>query len=62
MEHAVTRRYSLIARGKVVLAEKGMTSGNFPTIGRVLLNKVKPTDTKMSFVYDKWVHYLCLSG
>ena len=56
MEHAVTRRYSLIARGKVVLAEKGMTSGNFPTIGRVLLNKVKPTDTKMSFVYDKWVH------
>lgn len=32
-----------------------MTPGNFPTIGRVLLNKVKPTDTKMSFVYDKLV-------
>lgn len=46
-------RYSLIARGKVVLAEKGMINGNFPTIGRVLLNKVKPTDTKMSFVYEK---------
>ena len=36
-----------------MLAEKEMTPGNFPTIGRVLLNKVKPSDTKMSFVYDK---------
>ena len=42
-----------------MLAEKEMTPGNFPTIGRVLLNKVKPTDTKMSFVYDKYVfHYI----
>ena len=40
-----------------------MTSGNFPTIGRVLLNKVKPTDTKMSFVYDKYVfHYIVEDG
>ena len=51
--------YSLIARGKVVLAEKELSAGNFPTIGRVLLNRVKPTDTKMSFVYDKYVfHYI----
>ena len=36
-----------------------MTPGNFPTIGRVLLNKVKPTDTKMSFGYDKYGECVC---
>ena len=52
-EKWLNTRYTLIARGKTVLAEKAMINGNFPTIGRVLLNKVKPTDTKMSFVYEK---------
>lgn len=36
-----------------------MSAGNFPTIGRVLLNRVKPTDSKMSFSYDKFVCF-CL--
>lgn len=45
--------YSLVARGKTVLAEFTFTTGNFPTITRVLLAKIPPEDTKMSYVYDQ---------
>jgi vesicle-associated membrane protein 7 len=53
--------YALIARGKTVLAEYTFTSGNFPTITRVLLGKIdNSTDTRMSYVYDQFVfHYVC---
>ena len=51
--------YALIARGKTVLAEYTSTSGNFPTVTRVLLSKISPQDNKMSYVYDKHVfHYI----
>lgn len=42
--------YALIARGKAVLAEFTATAGNFPTVTRVLLNKIPPEDTRMSYV------------
>lgn len=45
--------YSLVARGKTVLAEFTFTTGNFPTITRVLLGKIAPEDGKMSYVYDQ---------
>lgn len=45
--------YSLVARGKTVLAEFTFTTGNFPTITRVLLGKIAPEDSKMSYVYDQ---------
>ena len=45
--------YALIARGKTVLAEYTATSGNFPTVTRVLLSKITSQDSKMSYVYDK---------
>lgn len=55
--------YALVARGKAVLAEFTMTSGNFPTVTRVLLSKIAPHDSKMSYVYDKHVfHYVVHSG
>ena len=52
--------YALVARGRVVLAEYTSTSGNFPTVTRMLLNKI-PTDldNKMSYKYDDHVfHYM----
>lgn len=55
----MTILYSLIARNKTVLAEYTNTSGNFPTITRVLLGKITDEDGKMSYVYDQYVfHYI----
>lgn len=45
-----------MAREKTVLAEYTATSGNFPTVTRVLLAKIPSTDGRMSYVYDKYVH------
>lgn len=42
--------YALIARGKAVLAEFTATAGNFPTVTRVLLNKIGTEATRMSYV------------
>ena len=47
--------YSLIARGKTVLAEYTARSGNFPTVTRLLLSEIGGGDTKMSVVYDRQV-------
>jgi vesicle-associated membrane protein 7 len=55
----MTILYSLVTRGKVVLAEYTTTSGNFPTITRVLLGKLSNAEGKMSYVYDQYVfHYI----
>ncbi|KAG5175111.1 Longin-like domain-containing protein [Tribonema minus] len=56
--------YSLVARGKCVLAEYTQSAGNFPNITRILLGKVNTTeDGKMSYVYDKHVfHYIVEDG
>lgn len=50
---SVFQLYALVARGKTVLAEFTFTTGNFPTITRVLLGKIAPEDSKMSYVYDQ---------
>ena len=42
--------YALIARGKAVLAEFTATAGNFPTVTRVLLNRIPAEATRMSYV------------
>ena len=42
--------YALIARGKAVLAEFTATAGNFPTVTRVLLNRIPTEATRMSYV------------
>lgn len=55
--------YALIARKKAVLAEYSSSSGNFPTVTRVLLTKIPEHDSKMSYVYDKYVfHYIVDQG
>eukprot|EP00614_Pseudopedinella_elastica_P042203 CAMPEP_0181260402 /NCGR_PEP_ID=MMETSP1097-20121128/926_1 /TAXON_ID=35684 /ORGANISM="Pseudopedinella elastica, Strain CCMP716" /LENGTH=210 /DNA_ID=CAMNT_0023358917 /DNA_START=27 /DNA_END=659 /DNA_ORIENTATION=- len=60
----MTILYSLISRGKTVLAEFTVTSGNFPQITRVLLGKIQlDKDVKMSYVYDSHVfHYIVEDG
>lgn len=50
-----TQVYALISREKTVLAEYTATSGNFPTVTRVLLAKIPQEDGRMSYVYDKYV-------
>ena len=51
--------YAFVARRTTVLAEFTSTSGNFPTITRVLLGKIPEEDGKMSYVYDQFVfHYV----
>jgi hypothetical protein len=55
--------YALVARGKSVLAEFTSSSGNFPTVTRVLLAKIPESDSKMSYVYDNYVfHYIVDQG
>ncbi|GAM22766.1 hypothetical protein SAMD00019534_059410, partial [Acytostelium subglobosum LB1] len=51
--------YALVARGPLVLAEFTNTTGNFQTITRRILDLIPPNDTKMSYVYEKYIfHYL----
>mmetsp|Transcript_20342 Transcript_20342/g.18481 ORF Transcript_20342/g.18481 Transcript_20342/m.18481 type:complete len:217 (-) Transcript_20342:5-655(-) len=55
----MTILYCLISRKQTVLAEYTSTSGNFPTITRVLLGKIADVDGKMSYIYDQYVfHYI----
>lgn len=55
--------YSLVARKKAVLAEYTSSTGNFPTVTRVLLAKIPDQDSRMSYVYDKHVfHYIVDQG
>lgn len=55
----MTILYALVSRGKTVLAEYTSSSGNFPTITRVLLGKIGEEDTKMSYIYDQYIfHYI----
>uniref|UniRef100_A0A7S1CNB8 V-SNARE coiled-coil homology domain-containing protein n=1 Tax=Bicosoecida sp. CB-2014 TaxID=1486930 RepID=A0A7S1CNB8_9STRA len=55
--------YALVARGKTVLAEYIATSGNFPTITRLLLGKITGEDQMMSYVCDAHVfHYIVEGG
>lgn len=59
----MTILYVLVARGSTILAEYTTTSGNFPQVTRTILTKIKPQDSKMSYVYDDFVfHYLVEDG
>ncbi|GFH61068.1 hypothetical protein CTEN210_17544 [Chaetoceros tenuissimus] len=51
--------YALVSRQKTVLAEYTATLGNFPTVTRMLLEKIPVQDGKMTYVYDDYVfHYI----
>jgi len=55
--------YALVACGRTILTEYTVTSGNFPTVTRVLLEKIPTSESKMSYVYDQYVyHYVVEEG
>lgn len=55
--------YSLVSRGKTVLAEYTATSGNFPTVTRVILGKIPQGDGKRTYTYDNHVfHFIVEEG
>eukprot|EP00531_Pseudo-nitzschia_arenysensis_P011076 CAMPEP_0116131120 /NCGR_PEP_ID=MMETSP0329-20121206/8837_1 /TAXON_ID=697910 /ORGANISM="Pseudo-nitzschia arenysensis, Strain B593" /LENGTH=225 /DNA_ID=CAMNT_0003625531 /DNA_START=173 /DNA_END=850 /DNA_ORIENTATION=- len=57
--------YALVSRQQTVLAENTSTnaSGNFPTVTRVLLEKIPQQDEKMTLVHDDYVfHYIVENG
>eukprot|EP00948_MAST-09A_sp_MAST-9A-sp1_P002836 g2836.t1 len=57
--------YCLVARGNIVLAEHTSTkvSGNFPTITRVLLQRIGAEDSRQSYQYDNYYfHYMVSNG
>lgn len=57
--------YALISRQQTVLAENTSTTatGNFPTVTRVLLEKIPQQDEKMTLVHDDYVfHYIVENG
>jgi len=55
--------YSLVARGSTVLAEFTNTTGNFTTVTQSILDKIPATNSKMSYVYDRYLfHYIAENG
>ena len=55
--------YALVACGTTVLADFTATSGNFPAVSRLLLNKFSREDGRMSYVYDSYAfHYIAEEG
>ncbi|KAL3772216.1 hypothetical protein ACHAW5_009363 [Stephanodiscus triporus] len=58
----MTLVYALVSRQKTVLAEYTSTSGNFPTVTRVLLSKIPPVDGRMTYVYDEYVFHYVVEG
>ena len=56
--------YALVARGTDILAEFSATTGNFATVTRKILAKLKdPSDKKMSYLYDKHLfHFISRNG
>lgn len=61
----MTILYALVSRQQTVLAENTSNSatGNFPTVTRVLLEKIPEQDGKMTYVYDDYVfHYIVENG
>ncbi|KAJ3300490.1 Vesicle-associated membrane protein, partial [Blyttiomyces sp. JEL0837] len=53
----------LVARGAVVLAEHASTTGNFTTVTQHILEKIPEGDSKMTYVYDRYLfHYIQRNG
>ncbi|KAF9559998.1 Vesicle-associated membrane protein [Mortierella alpina] len=55
--------YALVARGSLILAEYTNSSGNFTTVTEAILEKIPPNNSKMTYVYDRYLfHYICEDG
>ncbi|KAI7828870.1 vesicle-associated membrane protein [Gamsiella multidivaricata] len=55
--------YALVARGSVILTEYTNSSGNFTTVTEAILEKIPPNNSKLTYVYDRYLfHYICEDG
>eukprot|EP00995_Heteronema_vittatum_P010223 NODE_565_length_1289_cov_263.197581_g407_i0.p1 GENE.NODE_565_length_1289_cov_263.197581_g407_i0~~NODE_565_length_1289_cov_263.197581_g407_i0.p1 ORF type:complete len:222 (+),score=85.33 NODE_565_length_1289_cov_263.197581_g407_i0:72-737(+) len=55
--------YSLVARGKIVLADCARTTGNFQSVATRILEKIPSENGRMSYVYDDHnFHYIAEGG
>ncbi|CAI2182429.1 3431_t:CDS:2 [Funneliformis geosporum] len=55
--------YGLVARGSVILAEYTSSSGNFTQVTQAILEKIPPNNSKLTYVYDRYLfHYICEDG
>ncbi|KAJ1965273.1 hypothetical protein GGI12_000877 [Dipsacomyces acuminosporus] len=55
--------YALVARGPVILAEHSNTTGNFQQVTQAILEKIPPNDSKLTYVYDRYLfHYISEGG
>ncbi|KAG0225001.1 hypothetical protein BGW41_004842 [Actinomortierella wolfii] len=55
--------YALVARGSIILAEYTNSSGNFTTVTEAILEKIPPNNSKLTYVYDRYLfHYICEDG
>ncbi|KAI1315590.1 Vesicle-associated membrane protein [Mortierella claussenii] len=55
--------YALVARGSIILAEYTNSSGNFTTVTEAILEKIAPNNSKLTYVYDRYLfHYICEDG
>ncbi|KAG0248233.1 Vesicle-associated membrane protein, partial [Actinomortierella ambigua] len=55
--------YALVARGSIILAEYTNSSGNFTTVTEAILGKIPPNNSKLTYVYDRYLfHYICEDG
>ncbi|KAJ2483898.1 hypothetical protein IWW56_000044 [Coemansia sp. RSA 2131] len=51
--------YALVARGPIVLAEHSTTPTNFQQVTHAILEKIPPNDSKLTYVYDRYLfHYI----
>ncbi|KAF9408134.1 Vesicle-associated membrane protein, partial [Podila epigama] len=55
--------YALVAKGTIILAEYTNSSGNFTTVTEAILAKIPPNNSKLTYVYDRYLfHYICEDG
>ncbi|KAJ2714675.1 hypothetical protein H4R19_001604 [Coemansia spiralis] len=55
--------YALVARRATVLAEHSSTAGNFQQVTQTILDKIPPNDSKLTYVYDRYLfHYISEGG
>ncbi|KAJ2357282.1 hypothetical protein H4S02_012575, partial [Coemansia sp. RSA 2611] len=55
--------YALVAREQAILAEHSATTGNFQQVTQAILAKIPPNDSKLTYVYDRYLfHYISDGG
>ncbi|KAI8053730.1 synaptobrevin domain-containing protein [Syncephalis plumigaleata] len=55
--------YALVARSATILAEHTSSNGNFTTVTQHILEKIPEEDSKLTYVYDRYLfHYISQNG